>query len=118
MAASAMTEAKQPCWRSLERPQRRTFGQHQGISGKLSGTSGGKAKRGTIQAVYSKGRTQFTSTEEIIVQWKEHFAEFLNLTNPLSTIKAELEDDRGSTLVSLEEDTDVFKQPLWQRPRN
>lgn len=51
-----------------------------------------------------------TLTEEIIRQWKEHFEELLKLTKPSSTIKAELEDDGGSTFVFLEEVTLVVKQ--------
>ncbi len=40
-----------------------------------------------IQAVYSKGGTLFTSTEEVSGQWKGHFVELLYPTNPPSTIK-------------------------------
>ncbi|KAJ3601978.1 hypothetical protein NHX12_029739 [Muraenolepis orangiensis] len=39
-----------------------------------------RGKRGSIQAVYSKGGTLLTSTEEVIGQWKEHFEELLNPT--------------------------------------
>lgn len=53
--------------------------------------------------MHSKGGTLLTLTEEIIRQWKEHFEELLKLTKPSSTIKAELEDDGGSTFVFLEE---------------
>ncbi|KAJ3590403.1 hypothetical protein NHX12_008354 [Muraenolepis orangiensis] len=41
-----------------------------------------RGKRGSIQAVYSKGGTLLTSTEEVIGQWKEHFEELLNPTTP------------------------------------
>ncbi|KAJ3582898.1 hypothetical protein NHX12_000129 [Muraenolepis orangiensis] len=41
-----------------------------------------RGKRGSIQAVYSKGGTLLTSTEEVIGRWKEHFEELLNPTNP------------------------------------
>ncbi len=42
--------------------------------------------------------------------WKEHFEELLNLTNPTSTIEAELEEDGGSTSVFLEEVAEVVKK--------
>ncbi|KAJ3581053.1 hypothetical protein NHX12_017103, partial [Muraenolepis orangiensis] len=41
-----------------------------------------RGKRGSIQAVYSKGGTLLTSTEEVIGRWKEHFVELLNPTTP------------------------------------
>ncbi|KAJ3613948.1 hypothetical protein NHX12_017526 [Muraenolepis orangiensis] len=41
-----------------------------------------RGKRGSIQAVYSKGGTLLTSTEEMIGPWKEHFEELLNPTTP------------------------------------
>ncbi|KAJ3607850.1 hypothetical protein NHX12_024901 [Muraenolepis orangiensis] len=41
-----------------------------------------RGKRGSIQAVYSKGGTLLTSTEEVIGRWKEHFEELLNPTTP------------------------------------
>ncbi|KAJ3583951.1 hypothetical protein NHX12_015448 [Muraenolepis orangiensis] len=41
-----------------------------------------RGKRGYIQAVYSKGGTLLTSTEEVIGWWKEHFEELLNPTTP------------------------------------
>lgn len=43
-------------------------------------------------------------------RWKVHFEELPNLTNISSTIEADLEDDGGLTLVSLEEVTQVVKQ--------
>ena len=69
-----------------------------------------RGKRGTIQAVYSKDGTLLTSTEKVIGRWKEHFEELLNLTNPPSMAEAELEDDGGSSLISLGEVTKVVKQ--------
>ena len=33
-----------------------------------------------------------TSSEKVIGRWKEHFEEFLNLTNPPSMVEAELEE--------------------------
>ncbi len=59
--------------------------------------------------MYSKSGTLLTSTEEVIKQWKEHFEELLNPTNSPFTIKAELENDEGSTSVSMEV-TEVVKQ--------
>ncbi|KAJ3601793.1 hypothetical protein NHX12_029557 [Muraenolepis orangiensis] len=41
-----------------------------------------RGKHGSIQAVYSKGGTLLTSTEEVIGRWKEHFEELLNPTTP------------------------------------
>ena len=50
-----------------------------------------RGKRGTIQAVYSKGGTLLTSTEEVVGRWKEHFEELLNPTYTPSMMEAELE---------------------------
>ncbi|KAJ3596178.1 hypothetical protein NHX12_002587 [Muraenolepis orangiensis] len=47
-----------------------------------------RGKRGSIQAVYSKGGTLLTSSEEVIGRWKEHFEELLNPTTP-SMVKSE-----------------------------
>ena len=69
-----------------------------------------RVKRGTIQAVYSKDGTLLTSTEKVIGRRKEHFEELLNLTNPPSMLEAELEDEGGSSLISLGEVTEVVKQ--------
>ena len=41
---------------------------------------------------------------------KEHFEELLNPTDPSSMVEAELEDDGGSSLISLGEVTEVVKQ--------
>lgn len=46
-----------------------------------------RRKRGDIQAIYSKDRILFTSNEEVIWQWKEHFEALLNLTNPPSKVE-------------------------------
>ena len=46
----------------------------------------------------------------MIGRWKEHFEELLNLTNPPSIVKAELEDDGGSSFITLGEVTEVVKQ--------
>ena len=69
-----------------------------------------RRKPGTIQALYSNDGTLLTSTEKVIGRWKEHFEELLNPTNPPSTVEAELEDDVGSSLISLGEVTEVVKQ--------
>lgn len=58
-----------------------------------------------------------TSTEEVIGQWKEHFEELLNPTNPLSGAEAELEEDGGSTLISLEGVTEVVKNSTVTKPQ-
>ncbi|KAJ3600246.1 hypothetical protein NHX12_031232 [Muraenolepis orangiensis] len=63
-----------------------------------------RGKRGSIQAVYSKGETLLTSTEEVIRRWKEHFEELLNPTTP-SMVETELEDEGRQTSISLEEVT-------------
>ncbi|KAJ3594435.1 hypothetical protein NHX12_003742 [Muraenolepis orangiensis] len=63
-----------------------------------------RGKRGSIQAVYSKGGTLLTSTEEVIGRWKEHFEELLNPTTP-SMVETELEDEGRQTSISLEEVT-------------
>ncbi|KAJ3586918.1 hypothetical protein NHX12_013310 [Muraenolepis orangiensis] len=67
-----------------------------------------RGKRGSIQAVYSKGGTLLTSTEEVIGRWKEHFEELLNPTTP-SMVETELEDEGRQTSISLEEVTTVVK---------
>ena len=59
--------------------------------------------------VYGKDGTLLTSTDKMIRWWKEHFEELLNVTNPSSIVEAELEDDGGSTLISLGEVTEVVK---------
>ncbi len=69
-----------------------------------------RGKQGTIQAMYNKGGTLLTSAEEVLWRWKEHFEKLLNLINSPSTIKAELEDDGGSTSVFLEKVTYVVTQ--------
>ena len=46
----------------------------------------------------------------MIGRWKEHVEELLNLTNPPSMVEAELEDDGGSSLISLGEVTEVVQQ--------
>ncbi|KAJ3614865.1 hypothetical protein NHX12_018435 [Muraenolepis orangiensis] len=66
-----------------------------------------RGKRGSIQAVYSKGGTLLTSTEEVIGRWK-HFEELLNPTTP-STVETELEDEGRQTSISLEKVTAVVK---------
>lgn len=53
--------------------------------------------------MYSKDGTLLTSTEEVIAQWKGHFEELLNLTNTPSMVEAEVDDDGGSSLISLVE---------------
>ncbi|KAJ3612002.1 hypothetical protein NHX12_020281 [Muraenolepis orangiensis] len=53
-----------------------------------------RGKRGSIQAVYSKGGTFLTSTEEVIGRWKEHFEELLNPTTP--SMWSEIRDGRTS----------------------
>ncbi|KAJ3582899.1 hypothetical protein NHX12_000130 [Muraenolepis orangiensis] len=58
-----------------------------------------RGKRGSIQAVYSKGGTLLTSTEEVIGRWKEHFEELLNPTTP-SMVETELEDEGRQTSIS------------------
>ncbi|KAJ3603101.1 hypothetical protein NHX12_030845 [Muraenolepis orangiensis] len=63
-----------------------------------------RGKRGSIQAVYSKGGTLLTSTEEVIGQWKEHFEELLNPSTP-SMVETELEEEGRQTSISLEEVT-------------
>ncbi|KAJ3587503.1 hypothetical protein NHX12_011100, partial [Muraenolepis orangiensis] len=63
-----------------------------------------RGKRGSIQAVYSKGGTLLTSTEQVIGRWKEHFEELLNPTTP-SMVETELEDEGRQTSISLEEVT-------------
>ncbi|KAJ3588625.1 hypothetical protein NHX12_009479 [Muraenolepis orangiensis] len=78
-----------------------------------------RGKRKSIQAVYSKGGTLLTSTEEVIGQWKEHFEELLNPTNPPTTVEAELEDEGRQTSFSLEEVKHVHSiqtSPQWQSP--
>ena len=80
-----------------------------GVSGKPFDTLG-RGKPGTIQGVYSKDGTLLTSTEKVIGQWKEHFEELLNLTNPTSIIETELEENGGSSFISLGEVTEVVKQ--------
>ncbi|KAJ3586871.1 hypothetical protein NHX12_013263 [Muraenolepis orangiensis] len=67
-----------------------------------------RGKRGSMQAVYSKGGTLLTSTEEVIGQWKEHFEELLNPTTP-STVETELEDEGQQTSISLDEVNVVVK---------
>ncbi|KAJ3587617.1 hypothetical protein NHX12_011214 [Muraenolepis orangiensis] len=67
-----------------------------------------RGKRGSIQAVHSKGGTMLTSSEEVIGRWKEHFEELLNPTTP-STVETELEDEGRQTSISLEEVTAVVK---------
>ncbi|KAJ3585019.1 hypothetical protein NHX12_013742 [Muraenolepis orangiensis] len=52
-----------------------------------------RGKRGSIQAVYSKGGTLLTSTEEVIGRWIAHFEELLNPPNLSSTVEADLEDE-------------------------
>ena len=52
-----------------------------------------------------------TSTEKVIRRWKEHFQELLNLTK--SIVEAVLEDDWGSSLISLGEVTEVVKFKLY-----
>lgn len=42
----------------------------------------------SIQAIYSKDGMLFTSTEEVIGQWKEHFEELLNPTDTPSMVEA------------------------------
>ncbi|KAJ3583274.1 hypothetical protein NHX12_029528 [Muraenolepis orangiensis] len=68
-----------------------------------------RGKRGSIQAVYSKGGTLLTSTEVVIGQWKEHFEERLTPTYPPSTEEAKLEDHGWQTSISREEVTAVVK---------
>ncbi|KAJ3605875.1 hypothetical protein NHX12_027918 [Muraenolepis orangiensis] len=63
-----------------------------------------RGKRGSIQAVYSKGGTLLTSTEEVIGRCKEDFEELLNPTTP-SMVETELEDEGRQTSISLEEVT-------------
>ena len=69
-----------------------------------------REKRGTIQAVYSKDGTLFTSTEEVLGWWKEYFGDLLNPTQPPSVMETELEDDGVSSPISLGEVTVVVKQ--------
>ncbi|KAJ3583133.1 hypothetical protein NHX12_034430 [Muraenolepis orangiensis] len=75
-----------------------------------------RGKRGSIQAVYSKGGTLLTSTEEVIGRWKEHLEELLNPTTP-SMVETELEDEGRQTSISLEEVTGSQTSPQWQSPR-
>ncbi|KAJ3594015.1 hypothetical protein NHX12_006347, partial [Muraenolepis orangiensis] len=86
-----------------------------------------KGKRGSIQAVYSKGGTLLTSTEEVIGRWKEHFEELLNPTTP-SMVETELEDEGRQTSISLEEvttpseecvyDSEIYRQQITEYPYN
>ena len=110
-AASAVTEAKQWVWEEFGQAMEKDF--------RLAPKHFWKTvrhlrrgKRGTIQAVYSKDGTLLTSTEvKVIGRWKEHFEQLLNLNlNPPSIVEAELEDDGGSSLISLGEVTEVAKQ--------
>lgn len=77
-----------------EESWRRTFGQHKVVSGKPTSTSGGDnlilEKQGWDND--DDGR----NTEEL-----------QNLTNPPCVIEAELEDDEGSTFISLAVVTEV-----------
>ncbi len=59
--------------------------------------------------MYSKGGTLLTSTEEVIKQWKEHFEELLNQTNPPSTIEAGFMLNRKKNLFMLHTIT-LFKK--------
>ncbi|KAJ3602266.1 hypothetical protein NHX12_030025 [Muraenolepis orangiensis] len=55
-----------------------------------------RGKRGSIQAVYSKGGTLLTSTEEVIGRWKEHFVELLNPTTPSMRLSENLKQNPNS----------------------
>ena len=62
--------------------------------------------------MYGKDGTLLTSTEEVVVRWKEHFEELLNpvASDPPSLTGAEPEDDGESLSISRKEVTEVVKQ--------
>ncbi|KAJ3585496.1 hypothetical protein NHX12_014215 [Muraenolepis orangiensis] len=68
-----------------------------------------RGKRGSIQAVYSKGGTLLTSTEEVIGRWKEHFEELLNPTTPsmLRTLVVEAQSRGVSFVYALSPGQDI-----------
>ena len=108
-AASAVTEAKQRVWEEFGEAMEKDFWLAPKRFWKTIRHLR-RVKQGTIQAVYSKDGTLLTSTDKVIGRWKEDFEELLNLTNPPSMVEAELEDDGGSSLISLRGITEVVKQ--------
>ena len=107
-AAAAVTEAKQRVWEKFGEDMEKDFRAAPKCFWKTIRHLR-RGKQGSIQAVYSKDGTLLTSTEEVVGRWKEHFEDLLNPINPSSTTEAELEDDGGSTLISLEEVAGVVK---------
>lgn len=107
-AAAAVSEAKQRVWEKFGEDMEKDFRSAPKCFWKTIRHLR-RGKRGNIQAVYSKGGTLLTSTEEVVGRWKEHFEELLNPTNTSSMLEAELEVDGGSSSISLVEVTEVVK---------
>ncbi|KAK0156273.1 Craniofacial development protein 2 [Merluccius polli] len=89
-AAAAVSEAKQRVWEKFGEDMEKDFRSAPKCFWKTIRHLR-RGKRGNIQAVYSKGGTLLTSTEEVVERWKEHFEELLNPTNTSSMMEAELE---------------------------
>ena len=85
-AASTVTEAKRRVWGDFRAATEKDFRSAPKCIWKAVRHLR-RGKQGTIQAIRSKDGTLLNSTEGVVRQWKEHFEELLNPTNPPSIMR-------------------------------